>query len=75
MTNDDSESLDVETSYYMVRVRGKGAPMKSHLNEADARAEAERLCAQEKRPAWVLRAVAVVRPKDVPIEWTELPRP
>lgn len=69
---EDSESLTLETHYYMCRVRGRGTPAKSHLTLEDARTEAERLCKTEKRPVWVLEAVAVVRPMDAPVEWAEI---
>lgn len=70
---EDSESLTLDTHYYMCRVRGRGAPTKSHLTLAEAKQEAERLCKAERRPVWVLEAVAVCRPPDSPVEWVELP--
>ncbi len=70
---EDSESLDLETSYYMCRVRGRGSPTKSHLTLAEAKTEAERLCKNEKKPVWVLQAIAVVRPQDAPVDWADIP--
>lgn len=62
----------IEVGYYMVRVRDRGACQKSHLSFEEAKAEAERLCAKEGKPAWVLQAVGVVRPVAAPTEWKDL---
>lgn len=44
----------------------------SHPTEDAARQEAERLAKKEKRPFYVMEAIAQVAPSTPPVEWTEL---
>ena len=64
MTND--------TTFYMVYVEGGRGPMKMHPTRQSADEEAVRLARQEKRPAYILKAITRIEETEPPIKQTEL---
>jgi hypothetical protein len=54
---------------YMVYVQGGRPPQATHLTVGDAKAEAERLCRKENKPAFVYTATHCVQPVPSVLEW------
>lgn len=51
--------------FWMCLVEGGSCPTFRHESEAQAKAEAERLARQEKKPVYVLQAIDSVKVADV----------
>ena len=60
------------TKFWMCFVEGSRESRVRYEVEAVARTEAERLARTTGKPTYLLASVAVVQPKEAPLEWSEL---
>ncbi len=60
---------EIEQTFWMVWCDGRRTPAKVHRTCRQAQVEAERICKQEKRRVYVLKAESVCFPKEPPVEW------
>ena len=61
-----------DTTFYMVWVEGRPGSVRVHPTRQSADEEAVRLTRQEKRPAYILKAITRIEEAEPPIKQTEL---
>ena len=61
-----------DTTFYMVWVEGRPGSVRVHPTRQSADEEAVRLARQEKRPAYILKAITCIEEAEPPIKQTEL---
>ncbi len=65
----------METAFIVVRIGATTNVTKIHPTMESAKAEAERLCRKERAEFAIFRAIAYVKPSDIPVKWEEISDP